>query len=97
MRLSEQEQHIIREAILAEDSSATVYLFGSRTDDNRKGGDIDLFLETGIDTGLLQMKARILNRLWKQLGPQRIDLLVHRRGQPLTPFEIEAQRNGVQL
>lgn len=97
MRLSDAERDTIREAVLSEDPSATVYLFGSRTDDTAKGGDIDLYLETGIETGLLQLKSRLLNRLWKGLGPQRIDLLIHRRGQPMTPFEAEVCRSGVRL
>ncbi|WP_303908712.1 nucleotidyltransferase domain-containing protein [Thiohalomonas denitrificans] len=97
MRLSESQQQAIRETVLAEDPTASVYLFGSRTDDRQEGGDIDLYLETDIETGTLELKARLLNRLWERLGPQRIDLLLHRRGTPFSPFEREIHHSGIRL
>ena len=94
MRLSEHEQQAIREIVRREDPSAVIYLFGSRLDDGRKGGDIDLYLETDVDSELLGLKTRILSRLWERLGPQKIDLLIHRRHTPRTPFETEIHRAG---
>ena len=44
MRLAYQEQLAIREAIHQADTDAMIYLFGSRTDDTAKGGDIDLLV-----------------------------------------------------
>ena len=44
MRLADNEQSAIREAICKVDSEAAVYLFGSRVDDAAKGGDIDLLV-----------------------------------------------------
>src|SRR5262245_57570848 len=44
MRLQHQEVEIIKEAILRLDPRARVFLFGSRVDPTRKGGDIDLLI-----------------------------------------------------
>jgi len=47
LRISSSESRIIKEKTLEIfGSSASVFLFGSRTDDTKKGGDIDLFIET---------------------------------------------------
>jgi hypothetical protein len=35
--------------------------------------------------------------LQRELGEQRIDLVVHRRGSPLRPIDLEARRHGVRL
>ena len=44
MRLAESEQGSIVTAVLAFDASAEIYLFGSRTKDELRGGDIDLLV-----------------------------------------------------
>ena len=45
MRLTEQQKNMIKKVVksLAGDEAETI-LFGSRVDDNRKGGDIDLLI-----------------------------------------------------
>jgi predicted nucleotidyltransferase len=40
MRISGYEKNIILKSINSLDPCAEVYLFGSRTDDSKKGGDI---------------------------------------------------------
>ena len=45
MRLTNTEASVIKDLIAKVDPVGTIYLFGSRADDNRKGGDIDIFLE----------------------------------------------------
>ena len=40
MRLSGKEIEAIKSVILSHDDSAKVHLFGSRTDDTKKGGGI---------------------------------------------------------
>jgi len=54
-------------------------LFGSRVDDNAKGGDIDLLLVVPSDTDKSQYlynKATILNNLKNEIGDQKIDLTI---------------------
>lgn len=64
MRLAIPEQVAIHDAIHQADVDAEVYLFGSRTDDTARGGDIDL----------LVLSKRI--GLMKKLGERKIDLVV---------------------
>jgi predicted nucleotidyltransferase len=97
MRLTAEEVQAIQEAVHAEDPSARVYLYGSRLDDTRKGGDIDLYVETARNTRLLQLKARILHRQWSRLGVQRIDLLLRSQDTPLQAIHRMIRQNGVKL
>jgi hypothetical protein len=47
LRLSEQERAVIRGCVEeAFGPNAWVFLFGSRLDDSKRGGDIDLHIET---------------------------------------------------
>ena len=44
MRLSHNEQQVIRDSIHRVDPNARIVLFGSRVDDQARGGDIDLLV-----------------------------------------------------
>jgi predicted nucleotidyltransferase len=72
MRLSKSEQNIIKNTILGFDKDSRIVLFGSRTDDNKKGGDIDLLILSQKLT--FDDKLKILNKLYVELGEQKIDL-----------------------
>ena len=77
MRLSEFEIETIKE--LAEKhfgEGTTVYLFGSRTDENKKGGDIDLFITNKDERRLnIEAKVRFLAELKTKIGDRKIDVV----------------------
>ena len=54
----------------------TVYLFGSRTDDLKKGGDIDLFINN-VNEAVLTIEAKIhfLAGLKNEIGDRKIDVV----------------------
>ena len=58
---------------------AELCLYGSRVNDNLKGGDIDLLLlveKSDLVTDLNVKKHYILSAIKKTIGDQRIDLLI---------------------
>ena len=74
MRLSQIEQNAIKVALKTVDNQAKVYLFGSRVDDTKKGGDIDLLVfSKQMD---LRKKLQFQAKLWETLGEQKIDVVV---------------------
>lgn len=99
MRLTREQVSIIKQATVEVFGPDTrVRLFGSRVDDQARGGDIDLYIEAvGTESSLLNLKTSLLWRLWQQLGPQRIDLLVRMDQQPLASIHQDALEHGVLL
>lgn len=79
MRLTPREREVIRQSVReCFDAQAEVRLFGSRTDDSRKGGDIDLLVDTRLTDPALIARAhhRFLAQLYARLGEQKIDVLI---------------------
>lgn len=74
MRLTEKEVNVITNQILLSDPQAKIFLFGSRTSDTAKGGDIDL-LVISDKIGFLE-KTKIRVGIFSQMEEQRIDLVV---------------------
>ena len=101
MRLTPQQQSAIRTAVAETfGENATSWLFGSRVDDNKRGGDIDLLIETKeLDvTKIVRSELAFLTKLQMKLGEQRIDVLVDYPSRKYTPpiFTI-AKQTGIQL
>lgn len=79
MRLTAQQQATVRTTVAETfGSDAQVRLFGSRTDDNKRGGDIDLLITTNQSDVSTLMRAEIalLTKLQMKLGEQKIDVLL---------------------
>jgi predicted nucleotidyltransferase len=74
MRLSEHEKDAILAAVRRFDEAALVFLFGSRVEDLKKGGDIDLLVVS--ESISRTERSRIRNAICDAIGEQKIDLLV---------------------
>jgi predicted nucleotidyltransferase len=99
LRLSPQQVAIIKaEAQRQLGTEARVILFGSRTDDSARGGDIDLLVLTSSPVENRALAAiRFAAALQQRLGDQRIDVLVVTPDTPLQPIHRTAMGNGVPL
>jgi predicted nucleotidyltransferase len=75
-----------------------VLLFGSRVDDIKRGGDIDLLVCPGLaeTKELLAKKIRFLARLDKTLGERKIDVVIELPGDA-RPIVRVAHETGVRL
>jgi predicted nucleotidyltransferase len=99
LRLTPQQRQIIVDTVREIfGSEATVTLFGSRVDENARGGDIDLLIQT--DKPLTQREKKTLQliaRLQIRLGDQPIDALVLDPETSRLPVHEIALRTGVRL
>ena len=97
MRLTEFEKKTIKETAKSIFGSDTrVFLFGSRVDDNQKGGDIDIYIETNLDTSL-QDKIHFLSLLKTEIGDQKIDVVINSPNKPVKDIFKIAKDNGIQI
>ena len=95
MRLSNREIRSIQNAFTTTFGSGEIYLFGSRTNDTLKGGDIDLFIVPATYNNLTEKKIDFLVKLKRSIGEQRIDVVID-RGEN-RPIDKKAKSAGVLL
>ncbi len=75
-----------------------IILFGSCTDDNQKGGDIDLFIQTPQHlSNKIKVECRLSARLYMRLGGQKVDVLIKDRQSNMAPIYQHAIDHGVAL
>jgi uncharacterized protein len=74
MRLKDFEVVAIKDTVYEFDPEAKIYLFGSRADDMKRGGDIDLFILSKKITDRERRKIKI--KLYDKIGEQKIDMIV---------------------
>lgn len=98
IRLSQPERDGIRAAVAEVfGAEAVVRLFGSRTDPARRGGDIDLLVETAPGGDSLKAELKLAAALEARLGERKIDIVLYAAGAPTSPIVDIALRDGVIL
>ncbi len=95
MRLTPEQADTIRQRVRRHmGAGARIWLFGSRADDTRRGGDVDLYVEPEVPPPLvarLQCSSELADAL-----DLHVDLVVQQPGQDLPIYRI-ARRQGVAL
>ena len=94
MRMTPEQVEISIRVIRKYFADAAVWLFGSRVDDSRRGGDFDFYIETSLADIALPM-ARARGELSDSLG-MKVDLAVNNHTGDKPIFRI-ARTSGVQL
>jgi len=95
VRITEQEKNVIIDAVTSADPNAKVWLFGSRVDDSKKGGDIDIAIfSEKIDRDVMQ-KIQIRRFICDKIGEQKIDIVTTNSGKEAI-FRL-AVEEGIQL
>ena len=75
-----------------------MWLFGSRVDDGKKGGDIDLLVRPSAAAAdqPFAKKVKMLSLLERELGERKIDLVVEQPGDPRSIVMV-AHATGIQI
>lgn len=90
MRLTAEQQHHIQRIVHAHlGTGAGVFLFGSRTDDGKRGGDVDLLIEAPQRVSLMQQAA--LKLALEDILALPVDLLITESGKPASAFQALAK------
>ncbi len=98
MRLTTYEITSIKESFRQAFGDGQIYLFGSRVDDNLKGGDIDLFIELDITYTFKESLDKINEfkiKLYDKIGEKKIDVIISKDKSRL--IEQEALNKGILL
>ncbi|HEK25008.1 MAG: nucleotidyltransferase domain-containing protein [Hydrogenobaculum sp.] len=97
VRLTEEELKAIKEiALEVFGKDVKVWIFGSRADLNKKGGDIDIYIETNNLDGLIDKQIKYLSKLKLKIGDQKIDLVI-KSYDCKEDICIEAKTTGVNI
>ena len=95
MRLESNKCSLLKESILKILPKARVYLFGSRTDNTRKGGDIDILI-LGDRKLTLSEQSQVHFEFETQFGEQKLDL-VSMTDQEEDPFKTLILNEAIPL
>lgn len=100
MRLTDQERTVLRDAVRSHfGAGVRPLVFGSRAQDDARGGDIDLYVE-GVSLPadeIMRRKIAVLMELHERLGDRHIDVVVRRSGGPELPIHRQAEATGEPL
>jgi predicted nucleotidyltransferase len=72
-----------------------LWLFGSRLDITKRGGDIDLYIETEEGYNVKKL-LEFLAKLYLRIGERKIDVILEKEG-CTKEIAVEAKSRGVRL
>jgi predicted nucleotidyltransferase len=99
MRLSEFEKESIKSLASRHfGTDVQVFLFGSRTNDQQRGGDIDLFIRKNNGEPLkIRAKINFITDLILLIGDQKIDVVLDNPDFKNSVFYKNINQTGIQL
>lgn len=99
MRLSEFEIESIKSVAGRHfGADVQVFLFGSRTDDQKRGGDIDLFIRNRDNENLrIRTKITFIAELIQLIGEQKIDVVLDNPDPDNSTFFRTISQTGIQI
>ena len=98
MRLTTEQATAIKDAACqAFGEDVIVRLFGSRANDEAKGGDIDIHIEAAPAAADIDHEVKFRALVWKALDEEQIDVVVAARGKADRWIDRAAQRDGIVL
>ena len=95
MRLSRREHAAIRNRCEELVPGSEAFLFGSRTDPQARGGDIDILLLTDARLPMAEIR-RLRRAILGEIGEQRLDIVSFARTAE-HPFKEEVLRTAAKL
>jgi predicted nucleotidyltransferase len=95
MRLTPAQINTIKSTTAVLGEGAQVWLYGSRLDDERRGGDVDLLVESDRQPSVID-RARFKFHVEYALQLP-VDVLMVQIGQKASPFETIARAKAVSL
>ncbi len=96
MRLSDEAACSIRGLVRQVCGESEIWLFGSRADDRKRGGDVDLYIETGREIKMTE-RLRLMSELQRAIGLRKIDLVIRMPNSAARPIFHTAKDTGVRL
>ena len=99
MRLTESQIHDIKAIIEAEvGAEASVFVFGSRTDDSKKGGDLDLMVRipTRVERPAL-LSAKLSTLISDVMHGLKVDVILQSPTTRVAPIHRIARETGIQI
>jgi len=99
MRITPVQHQAIKKIIVEiAGEDASVILFGSRTDDNKRGGDVDLLIELpNIVDNPAWLIARLSAKISRSMGGRRVDVLLSSPNLLKFPIHEHAKLTGILL
>ena len=98
MRLTKFEIQCIKKTFLDNFEKGEIYLFGSRVENSKRGGDIDLYIIPGEKLTIQDSsnkKTKFLIELENKIGEQKIDVVISKDKN--RAIEKEALKTGVKF